>query len=245
MGVTVQCQCPKQSTRCSADNVPAQEVVDARTEIGDLQGGRGPWQRGREDSGRVECSQELFLEESRFKQGCQRENERVLVGDDGISECKRVDLAQRAESCSTTLDVVVVADKRREEQACECGQEGDIGGPRLPDRNDDLLHIGGHGFVKRSYHQQTGDQVTDNKGEGKEVQHGTRDPDVLCVGFGCCGREYQLQTGIYRHREAKCQGLSKEAEDYGAVRVQVFASAFHSLFFIVLLITIWDAHTTQ
>lgn len=67
MRVLVQGQCPEQDAYCFSNVVPAQEVVNARAKIRDLQGRLGPRQQGREDSSRVECGQELLVKELRFK----------------------------------------------------------------------------------------------------------------------------------------------------------------------------------
>lgn len=109
------------------------------------------------------------------------------MGQDSVSERGGIDLAQCAESCTTTFNVVVIADKGREEETGNASQDRDIDGPWLPDRYQDLLQISGYGLTQRGYHQQTRNNIADNKGEGDEVQHSTRDLGVFCIGPGRSG----------------------------------------------------------
>ena len=125
----------------------------------------------------------------------------------GVCESHGVDFAQGAKGRTAAVGVVVVAHKGGEEDVGGGDQDGGVDGPRLPDGNDDLLHVGGYGVREGRDQQQTRDEVADEEREGDGVQHGARDPDVLCVGFGSCDGVNQLQTGVEGSREGKRQGL--------------------------------------
>lgn len=217
--VAIQRERPEKHTRRPDDIVPPQEDVHACSDVRNLQSGLGPGKGDLEDLARVESSYKLLVEEARLNKREQGKDARDQVGDDCVAEGEGVDCAEGTEGCATALDVLVVADEGGEEEMRDGGEEGDVNGPGLPNGDEDLFKVGGHGFAKWEDQECAGDEEADEEDVGDGVEHGAGDADVFCVWSSGRDRGHQLQTGIERCREGECQCLSKETEDEWAVRL--------------------------
>lgn len=211
--VTIQRQRPEQHARRTDDIVPPQEGVHAQTEFGHLQGRLSPWQRKLKDLAGVEEFRKLPVEETRLDDRGQGDNPGDQVGEGSVSEGKGVDFAQGAEGCATTVDGLIIAHQRREEDIRDNGKHGNVYRPGLPDGDANLFQLGSHGLRERDDQQRARNQECDDEHIGNDIEDSARDANIVCVGSSCCHRESQLQSGVERGCKGKGQRLREDSED--------------------------------
>lgn len=218
MRIAIQSQRPEEHTRRPDNIVPPQEDMHTCSDVRNLQRRLGPGQGDLEDLAWMESSRKRLVEEARLDHGEQGEDAGDQVGNGRVAEGDGVDCAEGAEGCATPLAVLVVADEWGEEEVCDGCQEGDVDGPGLPDGDEDLFKVCGHGFAKWEDQERAGDEEADEEDVRDCVEHGAGDTDVFCVWSGGCDGGHQLQAGVERCREGEGQCLSEETEDERAVR---------------------------